>query len=124
MKRQALLDTNVLIYYFNGIKGGYDVEKLLKNSFNISIITQIEFLGWSGFADDAKLREEGESFLSYATVFDLTGMVADTTVQLRQTYRIKTPDAIIAATALVYHMDLATYNTKDFQISDLRLLAL
>jgi predicted nucleic acid-binding protein len=45
------------------------------------------------------------------------------TAELRKTYRIKLPDAIIAATSLVYDLTLITSNTKDFKnIKDLQIL--
>ena len=41
---KLLLDTNIIIYYFNGIITDNKIDKILKESFNISIITKIEFL--------------------------------------------------------------------------------
>ena len=44
-----LLDTNILIYYWNGDipEGERDrYQEILKHSFIISIITKIELLGW------------------------------------------------------------------------------
>jgi len=34
---------------------------------------------------------------------------------IRKQYKIKLPDAIIAATARIYNLTLLTRNTKDFQ---------
>jgi|CZCA01.1.fsa_nt_gi predicted nucleic acid-binding protein len=44
-----LIDTNVVIYYFNGLTADDDLHELLKKDFRISIITKIEFLGWREF---------------------------------------------------------------------------
>ena len=44
MNSNYLLDTNIIIYYFNGIIKDNIITDILKNSFNISIITKIEFL--------------------------------------------------------------------------------
>jgi predicted nucleic acid-binding protein len=45
------------------------------------------------------------------------------TIQLRQKQKIKLPDAIIAATALVNGLALVSNNTKDFKnIPDLELV--
>jgi len=46
MNNSYLLDTNILIYYFNGIVEEEYLTEFLKSSFNIFIITKIEFLGW------------------------------------------------------------------------------
>jgi predicted nucleic acid-binding protein len=46
MKNRFLLDTNIIIYYFNGIVLEGEIDDILRNNFNISIITKIEFLSW------------------------------------------------------------------------------
>ena len=51
-----------------------------------------------------------------ATVLDLTGSVVDVCIELRKKYKTKLPDAIIAATAIVYDLILITRNTPDFKI--------
>jgi predicted nucleic acid-binding protein len=46
------------------------------------------------------------------------------TIELRKKYRIKLPDAIIAATAIVHELTLITRNTPDFKsINGLKLLS-
>ncbi len=52
-----LMDTNIVIYYFSGLTDDESIHTLLADSFNISIITKIEFLGWSQFAVDAQLHD-------------------------------------------------------------------
>ncbi|EMM77923.1 toxin-antitoxin system, toxin component, PIN domain protein [Leptospira santarosai str. 2000030832] len=45
------------------------------------------------------------------------------TIRLRQAYKIKTPDAIIAATALVHGLTLVSRNVPDFSsISNLNVI--
>jgi len=109
-----LLDTNVLIYYFNGLVSDDRIDDILVRSFNISIITKIEFLSWSKLNMDAVLENKARAFVSYATLFDLDDHVAEKTIEIRRKFKTKTPDAIIAATALVHHMSIATNNTSDF----------
>jgi predicted nucleic acid-binding protein len=56
-------------------------------------------------------------------VLDLTESIVDTSIVIRKIYKTKLPDAIIAATALVYDLTLITRNVKDFQnIEGLRIL--
>lgn len=46
-----LMDTNILIYYFADSiskKEINKIEEIFRSSFNISIITKIESLGWRG----------------------------------------------------------------------------
>lgn len=62
------------------------------------------------------------SFISNAIVYELEKDIKIKTVELRKQYKIKLPDAIIAATALVSDLQLITRNTADFK--DLRKLQL
>jgi len=111
----SLLDTNIIIYYFSGMTDDEGIHTLLATSFNISIITKIEFLGWSRFAMDAELYEKAKTFISKARVLGLSDEIAEKTILLRQQFKTKTPDAIIAATALVNGMSVATNNSDDFK---------
>ena len=111
----ALLDTNILIYYFNGLVDDEKIDVLLKNSFNISVITKIEFLSWSKLNEDVELDKKARAFVSYATLFDLDDEVAQKTIAIRRKFKTKTPDAIIAATALVNDMPVVTNNVSDFE---------
>ena len=119
-----LLDTNIIIYYFNGLVSDQRIDDILKKGFNISIITKIEFLSWQQLYSDDLLREKALAFISHATVYELTDEIANATIQIRQQYKIKTPDAIIAATALVHGLDIATNNIDDFKYLDLDILSI
>jgi hypothetical protein len=45
-------------------------------------------------------------FIKIAVIYELGKEIVEQTIILRQTFKIKTPDAIIAATALVHHRKL------------------
>ena len=109
-----LIDTNIVIYYFNGLTADEALHDLLKESFRISVITKIEFLGWSEFSANPALYNQAKAFIRHATLYGLTEEIAEQTIQLRQQFRTKTPDAIIAATALVNGLEVVTRNTDDF----------
>ena len=109
-----LIDTNVVIYYFNGLTEDEKLHEIITNSFNISIITKIEFLGWGEFLADESLYSKAKEFISYANVFELDEEIAEQTIALRQRFKIKTPDAIIAATALINNLTVVTNNSDDF----------
>lgn len=109
-----LFDTNIIIYYFNGLTADENLHDLLRDSFNISVITKIEFLGWGEFAADRELYGKAQTLLRHATLYELTEEVAEQTIRLRQQFKTKTPDAIIAATALVNGLTVVTHNTDDF----------
>jgi predicted nucleic acid-binding protein len=56
--------------------------------------------------DEARIRE----FLASTQVFMLEPRVEDKAVAIRREYRLKLPDAIIVATALVNNCALVTYD--------------
>ncbi|HAA46423.1 MAG: nucleic acid binding protein [Halomonas sp. 54_146] len=109
-----LFDTNIIIYYFNGLTADEMLHQMLAESFNISVITKIEFLGWSEFASNPTLQNQARAFIGHARALDLSEAVVEQTIRLRQQFKTKTPDAIIAATALVNDLTVVTNNTNDF----------
>jgi len=54
-------------------------------------------------------------FVNNAFIYPLDENVIVKTILLRQQFKIKIPDAIIAATALVYDLSLVSHNNKDFK---------
>jgi len=59
-----------------------------------------------------------QDFINDATVIELEKTIKLKTAELRKSYKIKLPDAIIAATALIHNFTLITRNTKDFKNID------
>ena len=110
-----LVDTNILIYHTQGLKKAGDFINSLtaRNAFNISILTKIEFLGW-----DKHTQENFEScakLIELANVYTLDDDIADKAVEIRRKFRIKLADSVIAATAIVHDLKLATRNIDDFK---------
>lgn len=124
INNRFLIDTNILIYYFNGIVDDESIYDILTHSFNISIITKIEFLSWQKLSANVALRKQAIDFILNASVYELDNAIADKTIEIRQNYKIKTPDAIIAATAITHNFEIVTNNTEDFNKLDLKLLAM
>lgn len=82
---------------------------------NISVTTKIEVLR---FNTSDTIYNVLKSFINESTVFDLSEDVVDKTIAICKANRIKLPDAVIAATALVYDLILVTRNTSDFKHID------
>jgi len=58
-----------------------------------------------------------------ATIFNLTDNIVNTSIDIRKKYKTQLPDAVIAATALVYNLILISRNIADFKnIESLRLI--
>lgn len=78
----------------------------------ISAITEIELLCWK--TADEKDLVVLHNFINDAWVFELEQLIKLKTAELRKAYRIKLPDAVIAATALIYDLTLLSRNLSDF----------
>jgi len=112
--KRYLLDTNAVIAL---LQSNNQLLKHLQNAqwIGISVITQIEFLAFSGLGDEDK--QLFRQFLQRIDVIELAPTqkeLINLIIELRQQYRIKLPDAIIAATAVQYEASLVTAD-KDFQ---------
>ena len=118
-----LIDTNIVSDYFScslPFKGMQLLDKIIDATPNLSIITQIELLCWNM---DAPIEQYVKNFIADSLILNINPTIITHCVTLRKTKKIKTPDAIIAATALAYKFILVTNNEKDFtNIDDLQLM--
>lgn len=116
----VLLDSNLVIY---GAKAGDQVVGPYvsqQQSIHLSEITLVEVLGFAQLSDaeEAAIKTIVESCLLLSVNRD----VVDTAIQLRRRRRMTLGDAVIAATAIVHKLTLATRNVDDFSwIEELRV---
>lgn len=115
MSGKVLLDSNIIIYLS---KGELDSDKVLdsEKKYFVSVITYMETLGFP--FEELKEKEFVQQILSLFKVVYVDKAIADKVVEIRQHKKIKLPDAIIAATALVKKCDLMTRNISDFKNID------
>ena len=86
----------------------------------VSVVTQIEVLGYKVIPEDELILNE---FINVAQIIGLSEDIVRHKIELRRAYKIKTPDAIIAATSQVLNLTLISRNTKDFdKIKDLKII--
>jgi predicted nucleic acid-binding protein len=112
-----LLDTNIIIDAFAGkalaVKALTKARSDAAEWVGYSAITRLEVLGFAGLnaADDKGLRELLDQFDEAS----ITSAVIEEAIRIRKSSRIKAPDAIISATAIVFRAELVTRNTTDFK---------
>lgn len=112
---QYLIDTNVVIDYLGKklpLSGMEFMNGIVDAVPNISVITKIEVLGFNASEEHAQLLF---NFMNDATILDLTSSIVDVTIDIRKRNKTPLPDAIIAATALVYNLVLISRNVSDFK---------
>lgn len=71
----------------------------------------------------SKLQKEiFKEILLNCVVYSMNEAIKDKCIFLRNNYKIKTPDAIIAATALVFDLPLLTSDADFKKINELKLI--
>jgi predicted nucleic acid-binding protein len=116
MGLKYLWDTNAIVHYLQ--KNLPDrQQKMMSDIINshqpaISIITEIELLCWKAAAENDVIVIN--DFISDSVVYQLNQSIKLKTIEIRKKYRLKLPDAIIAASALANNHILITNNVADF----------
>lgn len=92
--------------------GGKAIERLINSGqCYLSDINRIELLGYPADpTEEAFIHDIVEA----AHLLPVSEEVVRKTIELRRNRKIKLPDAIIAATALVHNLTVISRNAKDF----------
>jgi len=114
---RALFDSNIIIYLSKREIPFSFIDKF--DDHFISVITYMELLSYSF------ISETEENFtielLDLFKILYIDREIADAVIQIRKKNRIKLPDAIIAATAMVNKLFLVTRNIDDFKKIDVNV---
>lgn len=110
-----LADSNLIIYAASG-KYPDLVEWFAANKPVVSAITLLEVLGYHKLKEDEKTALE--SLFAETSVIYPSVEVFQKAIELRQLRKVSVGDALIAATALIHHLTLATHNSPDFDWVD------
>jgi predicted nucleic acid-binding protein len=106
-----LVDTNILIY-LSKKQLAFDKVALPGDKLFISVITYMEVLGYR-FPNNSE-KKIVEELCKNLPVIELDREIVEMVIQIRQQNKIKLPDAIILATAIINNFELITANVNDF----------
>jgi len=111
-----LIDTNILIYHTQGSEKtiNFISSLIAQRSFYISILTKIEFLGWDKHTSEG--FEKCKRLIDSAIIFPIDDDIANKAIDFKKEANVKLADAVIAATAFLNNMKLATKNVDDFRM--------
>ena len=111
-----MIDTSAVIKYLNGTlsaNGLLFMDKAIANKRIISFISEIELQSWNpDNPDDLKIYQ---FFISNSTVIGIDNDIIQETIRIRKSVKLKLPDALIAATAIINNLTLIADNDKDFK---------
>lgn len=101
-----LLDTNSIIYFFNGEKKISSLIEKAAEGISISFITEIEMLSFE--IEDPSIKRKIAEFLKEIKIILIDEDIIKTTIEYRKKLKLKVPDAIICATAKSLGLTLIT----------------
>ncbi len=107
-----LIDTNILIYSGEARYASLLLPYVTDTANGVSLISHIETLGFHRITP-AQITYFSSLF-KILRVLPINDAIAKEAIQIRQNRKVALGDAIIAATALVYDIEIVTRNTADF----------
>ncbi len=116
---EFLADTNAMIYL---LAGNDCMRPYLSKKLGVSFISELELFSFSELTEGEEVNIR--NLLKECTVFPLDSDIKEEVISLRKKYRIKLPDAIIAATAIEKGLRLLTADKGFEKIEELQLEAL
>lgn len=115
---KLLIDTNIALYLLGG---NQTIQAVLdKNTIFISFITQLELLGYKGITDLEK--NQIKNFIKDCVIIDINDEIKIKTIEIKEKVTIKLPDAIIAATSIVFDLPLLSADKGLIKIDNLNLI--
>lgn len=117
--KSILVDTNIIIYF---LEGRPQVNLYRFSNFHISVINEIELLGVKTI-EGISFRDR-KNFIKHCIIHPIDNDIKEATIQIKQTTKIQTPDAIIAATAIKYQLPFVTADKGFNRIEGLNLFLL
>ncbi len=118
-----MLDTNAVVAV---LQGNTQLVHLLQNAdwIGISVISQIEFLVFPGLTE-----ADRQLFREFLQRIEIIGIAAkdialiEKIIEIRQQYRLKLPDAVIAAMAMQNSASLVTADQEFAKVTSLTVIS-
>ena len=112
-ERLIVLDTNVALFYLSGRL----VNPLPNATYFVSVVTEIELLSYPNLTPVVEV--EIRDFLAQIIVVDINYHIKELGIALRKNYKLKLPDAVVAATAQHENADLLTNDSKLMNLAEI-----
>lgn len=112
-------DTNAIIYL---LAGNPCMKSFIDKSLGVSVITEMELLSFPRITEQEQLVIK--ELLLNCMISYLDNDIKNQAIYLRRFYKIKLPDAIVAATAISYNVPLLTADREFNKIKGLNLCLL
>ena len=116
MAERYLIDSSAAIKYLNETFSAAAIlflDEIVDTESIISFISEIELQVWSpANAEDISIYQ---SFVAGSLVIGIHAGIIQQTIIIRKMYKLKLPDAIIAATAIDNNFTLIADNDADFK---------
>lgn len=113
-----LLDTNAII----AVLDGHSIAKEIINNniLHISFITELEALSYQKLSTSD--RNLIQSFLSDCILLELNPEIKKNTIDFRIAYKLKLPDAIIAAKVNYYQLPLVSADKVFSKVKEIEII--
>ncbi len=112
-----LADTNFLIHIN---QGNPIVEPFINYNFAVSFITEIELL--AAFNISKIQRKQFKDLIEDCLVIEMDYKIKSKCIEIRNKYKLKIPDAIIVASAIVCNLPLITSDKEFEKVKELDLV--
>ncbi len=112
---KLLLDTNAVIYLQKGLLA----DPLPQASYFVSVITEMELRSYSALT--AEQEDALRDLLADVVIVGFTQEIKEAAIRLRRHHRMRLPDAIIAASAMVLNAEVLTNDSRLASTSGVRI---
>ena len=120
MGKRYLIDSNIFSKYLNNLLPEPIADLLDKIEYEISVISRIELLSWKDM--NASQLSLLYTIFDNCLIYPLDEEIVLKTIEIRKKYKLKLPDAIIAATALTNKLTLISSDSEFEKIYGLKFL--